>query len=490
MCPQAPDTYLGRLLTFPDVRVLSCSINQLLCQYTPGTAPDATWPGICQGAPGGGSWSNSYPNVFNTTSNAIHQYPFGNTSTCIFAPKTGNQTNWKSAAACTGCTTTTCTSKCALNNQPTTIANATCSQTTVQAANSAVACTAVGSNAFYPQGINPVPAGVTFQGVVFYASSNTHMYLQDPFYPYASIWVYGSSCVGFIDGVAVGMMVQITLPVTANFIISGPTYDSPSGMAGLGGGFDQAAYGVSQDNMWVLALNMAPYNSSATPGTVATAPYAWGVQSWAAGTAAAPAICPGMTLVTAAEAWPYEPLGGTYQCTAMNPTTFPNGVDLTQPLVPSGTTFAAYPPPPPALDFNIPTPVTLPTGCLTIYQYLCQYTVGNVGNNVTATYGAAAGGAGIPGWTTPSVKLCGVFYFGTGTGNAYLQDPFFPYASVWVAGASQSVPAGINSDGSSDKITIGVDPGYAPGMYLMYTMSSSVLVPTRAANAAIFQVRS
>lgn len=77
---------------------------------------------------------------------------------------------------------------------------------------------------------------------------------------------------------------------------------------------------------------------------------------------------------------------------------------------------------------------------------------------------------------------------GTGTGNAYLQDPFFPFASVWVAGATQSVPAGKNSDGTADKITIGVDPGYAPGMYLMYTMTSSGIVPTRAANAAIFQV--
>ena len=387
------------------------SINQLLCQYTPGTAPDATWPGICQGASGGGNWTASYPNIFNTTSNANHQYPYGNTSTCLFATKTGNQTNWKDTNTCNGCSSTSCASSCALNNQPTLIANAACSQTTAQAANSAVACQAQGSSAFYPQGINPVPAGVTFQGVVFYASSNTHMYLLDPYYPYASIWVYGASCVGFIDGVAVGMMVQITLQVTANFIISGPTFDSPKGMLGLGGGFDQAAYGIAQDNMWVLSLNMAPYNST-SPGTAAANPYAVGVQSWVAGTAVAPAICPGMTLVTAAEAWPYEPLGGNFQCTPMNPTTYPNGVDPSQPLVPAGTTFAAYPPPPPALDFNIPAPVTLPNGCLTIYQYLCQYTNGNVGNNITANYSATAGGSGTPGWVTPSLKLCGVFYFG------------------------------------------------------------------------------
>ena len=457
------------------------SINQLLCQYTPGTAPDATYPGICQGQTGGGSWTKPYANSFNTTSNAIHQYPFGNTSTCIFATKTGNQTNWKGSSNCFGCSSTSCASDCAMNNQPTLIPGAACSQTALQAANPTVACTQVsGSGALYPQGVNPVPAGVTFQGVVFYASSNTHMYLQDPFFPFASIWVYGSSCVGFVDGVAVGMMVQITLPVTANFVISGPTYDSPGKMAGLGGGFDQAAYGVSQDNMWVLSLNMAPYNTSGGAGlTTANAPYTVGVQNYIAGNASNPAICPGMTLVTAAEAWPYEPLGGNYQCTPMSATSFPNGVDFTQPLVPSSTTFAAYPPPPPALDFTIPAPVTLPPGCLTVYQYLCQYTVGNAFNNVTA-----------PGGLTPSVKIAGVFYFGTGTGNAYIQDPFFPYASIWIAGANQSVKASTNSDGSTDAITIGVDPGYAPGMYLMYTATSSVLVPTRAANAAIFQVRS
>ena len=50
---------------------------------------------------------------------------------------------------------------------------------------------------------------------------------MDPFYPFASMWVFGASCVGFIDGVSVGQLVQLTLPVSANLIISGPTYDSP-----------------------------------------------------------------------------------------------------------------------------------------------------------------------------------------------------------------------------------------------------------------------
>ena len=437
--------------------------------------------------------------MFNTTS-GVQTYPFGNSSTCMYKKMSGNQTNLK-GTTCSGCTATSCASSCTLNNQPMTIANAACSQTSYQATNSAIACSASGSNAFYPQGINPVPAGVSFQGVVFYASSNTHMYLMDPFYPYASIWVYGASCVGFVDGVAVGMMVQITLPVTANFIISGPTYDAPAGMLGLGGGFDQAAYGGAADNEWVLALNMAPYNASASGA-------AMGVQNYAAGTVTAPALCPGMTLLSSAEAWPYEPVGGAYTCTASAAASFTNGVDLTQPLVPASTTFLAAPPPPPMEDFALPAAITLPQGCLSVYQFLCSYTSGNVGNNVTAPYSGTGSNAG---WTAPSGSLCGVWYFGTGTGNACasppralhllcgadasapthhadIQDPFFPYASVWIAGATSAVAVSTNADGSKDSLNIGADPGFAPGQYLKYAYSNALIQLARAAGTPIFQL--
>lgn len=81
--------------------------------------------------------------------------------------------------------------------------------------------------------------------------------VMDPYYPFASVWVYGSNCIGFNDGIAVGQLLVITIPddTPANMVISGPTYDGPraatptalggsavGAMAGLGGGFDQGAY--------------------------------------------------------------------------------------------------------------------------------------------------------------------------------------------------------------------------------------------------------
>ena len=67
---------------------------------------------------------------------------------------------------------------------------------------------------------------------------------MDPYYPYASVWIYASSCIGFNDGIAVGQLLVITIADNnpANMVISGPTYDGPNGMSGLGGGFDQGAY--------------------------------------------------------------------------------------------------------------------------------------------------------------------------------------------------------------------------------------------------------
>ena len=56
---------------------------------------------------------------------------------------------------------------------------------------------------------------------------------------------------------------------------------------------------------------------------------------------------------------------------------------------------------------------------MTVEQFLCAYTSGtgvNPANVSTTTFTSNSGGA-----------VCGVFYFGTGTGNAYIQDPFAPF---------------------------------------------------------------
>ena len=182
--------------------------------YTPGTAPNNTYPGACAGTPAGGSWPpagaadggdaafNTVPNVFATTSygtySNIQKYPYGNTSTCIInAPScvpgkctptaagvTGNQTNIKginsgSMSIPAGQPNSGCLG--AMGSAATcTAASCTIGSTTVCSYNATSGVTT------YPKGVNYVPAAVTFTGVVFYTSSNTHTYLMDPFYPFAS----------------------------------------------------------------------------------------------------------------------------------------------------------------------------------------------------------------------------------------------------------------------------------------------------------------
>ena len=327
------------------------------------------------------------------------------------------------------------------------------------AGNTALQCQQGTGWASWPAGVNPVPAGTVIQGVVNYASSNTHMYIMDPFYPFASVWVYGASCVGFVDGVANGMLVQLTLPVTGNMLISGPTYDNPSGagMIGLGGANDQSSYSGMPDNQWVLSLNMKlGVCSTSTPPVC-----------YAAGNASNPALCPGMTLLSHALSTPYSPTGGLYQCGPQMVTT----QTLVSTTLPVNTN---TPPPSPRLSFALPPSIALPPRCITVEQYLCQYTNdAQTVNNNTA-----------PNGLTPGGSICGVWFFGTGTGNAYIQDPFYPYASIWLTTGSQTYnqdilsnkisPTGLpavstNSDGSSDKVTIGTDPGYTTGDYVMYT---------------------
>lgn len=125
-----------------------------------------------------------------------------------------------------------------------------------------------------------------------------------------------------------------------------------------------------------------------------------------------------MTLLSAAEAWPYEPAGGAYSCTA-SAMTNTYGVDLAQPLVATSAVFAAAAPPPPTEDAALPAAVNL-AGCLTVEQYLCQararavgqirvhrmeqrltrrsfvsfhqFTSGNAGNPATTTFLAGSDG--------------------------------------------------------------------------------------------------
>ena len=77
----------------------------------------------------------------------------------------------------------------------------------------------------YPKGVNPIPVGTTFYGVVFYASSKHHTYVMDPFYPFASIWVVGQNCFGVNSGAAVGQLIKFNINVTANLVASGLTFD-------------------------------------------------------------------------------------------------------------------------------------------------------------------------------------------------------------------------------------------------------------------------
>ena len=135
------------------------SINQLLCGYTPGTAAPMTYPGV----PSTNATYAAVPAPIGTLAQNVGPQGWGGwgqnpvPTTQLYKPSTGNQTNVKG-----------------VNNKPVFIAGATCSQTSAQAS-SAGACVANATGALYPLGVNPVPAGTVIQGVVFYASSNSHM---------------------------------------------------------------------------------------------------------------------------------------------------------------------------------------------------------------------------------------------------------------------------------------------------------------------------
>ena len=90
---------------------------------------------------------------------------------------------------------------------------------------------------------------------MYFTSGNSNVFLMDPFYPFASTWVYGDSCIGTSAGVAPGQLLSVTTAATANFITSGVTYAAGAGgMPGLGGAFDQTAYVSAVDNVWALML--------------------------------------------------------------------------------------------------------------------------------------------------------------------------------------------------------------------------------------------
>lgn len=174
-------------------------------------------------------------------------------------------------------------------------------------------------------------------------------------------------------------------------------------------------------------------------------------------------FCPGISLVSASETFPYAPAGGITYYAAPS--------DTTKLLVPAGSVVvnSAIAPPPPTLDLPLPPPVTLPAGCMTVEQFLCTYTIGTAINpaNVNATSGVSlAGGC-----------VAGVMYFMTTTGNAYIQDPFAPFASIWINdnqwGAGTDTKQGLSvapstlADGTPDYYLLGLDGGWGVGQYLV-----------------------
>jgi len=438
-------------------------VNDMLKNFAPNVDPALAYPGTCAtnvnqylgGVASKFGGATAVPQNFP----APQTYPPASPTTCIILPNTGNQTNigrdWVA--------------------QPVAIPSSTCFNTAGVPGN----CVQTGNTANYTQGINPVPVGTVFQGVVFYASSKHHTYLMDPFYPYASIWVVGQNCFGVNSGLAVGQLVTINITTTANFAASGPTFDPgffgfdasggcPAGycnstytampqnagsMPGFGGAADQASYNGVKDNMWVLNLNMYGDNPNRPSTYAKNSP------------------CPGVTITSAAETWPYAVAGGiNYYAVPSN---------KSQLLVPTTQSagFTAAPPPPPLLDAPLPTPVSFASGCMTVEQFLCQYTVGTAVNPVTvnATSGLTlAGGC-----------VAGVMYFMTTTGNAYIQDPFAPYASIWIndngwgAGSDQfhgmSITNSVNADGTTDHYYLGLDAGWGVGQYLQYTYTYASL---------------
>ena len=173
-------------------------------------------------------------------------------------------------------------------------------------------------------------------------------------------------------------------PVTNQYYV--PAAKSGGTGPGFGGVADQCAYCGAPDSMWVLELNMATGVS-------------FNGYSYVSGN-----LAPGVTIASPAGTWPYDPAGGAvFYATPSNKSA----------LLVTTQASPVTAPPPPMLDAPLPAAITLPTGCLTVEQFLCKYTVGNLPNPNTTT--ASVVGS-VTYTSTGADSICGVFFFGTGTG--------------------------------------------------------------------------
>ena len=182
-------------------------VNDILKNYAPQVDPALAYPGQCATTVSqylGGTASKfggatTVPQAFP----APQTYPPASPTTCIVLPNTGNQTNIGRDWAA----------------QPVAIPGATCFNAPGAPSN----CVQSGGSANYTQGINPVPVGTVFHGVVFYSSSKHHTFIMDPFFPYASMWVVGQNCFGVNSGLAVGQLLYV-LPACPTLSTSAPAF--------------------------------------------------------------------------------------------------------------------------------------------------------------------------------------------------------------------------------------------------------------------------
>ena len=405
------------------------SINELLCAYSPGTDPRDTYPGVATGSP------------INLPPGSLSGY--GRVSTTnVYTSFTGNQTNNRN-----------------LNYLPTNItsgAATVCSTSSGVTGNALLACQQGAGWAYWPAGVNPVPAGTVLQGVVVYSIARNLVVLMDTHFPFATVVVNGAGCVGWMNGVADGMLMQLTLPTSGNLIISGPT---SSDYFGWGGANELLGWSGVSDNQWILTMNLrSGVCSTASP------PVCWSALGGG---------CPGLSLLSGAYANPYSPTGGLSQCGPPQNTSN-TLVSTTFPTSPSTA------PPPPRTSFALPASIAVPSSCMTVEEYLCQFTSDAYTiNNVAA-----------PNGLTPAGSLCGVLMFISNIATAFLQDPFSPFATIKLVTGNQMnntdaaqgfvsstgrPPLSVNADGSYDYVNIGADAGYAVGDYVMVSFSSTTL---------------
>ena len=336
-------------------------------------------------------------------------------------------------------------------------------------------------------GVNVVPIGTKFQGVVSYTSTKTHTIIQDPFYPFTAIWVYCSACIGTTNGINLGQLLQFNLLKNASFTISGnSTWLNNVIGKGVGGAFDQTGYTITQDNIWVLLTNqslstaLATVSNSGTcvPATNGTgcgfaAPNnvgAYGEQKPSALTQS----MPGMTINQSALSYAFLPSGYNWKCSSSS-----GFSGLSQSESPTttlqGRVNTLLSPPPPALKTAAPA-ITLPGGCLTVAQFLCQYTQG--GSILTPYTGA--------------LNLCGVTFFATSTGNQYIQDPFPPYSSMWMISDNGVFPNNATqalNGAKAEYVGFAIQRGFLAGTYLQFSIANATITYTGAASVLpIFQL--